>query len=100
MHKKHRLKDTINLDPRTDGWFLMSSPFPTLAIVASYIYFVKSLGPKLMKDVPAFDLKSVIIIYNIFQVLFSTYIVVKVYEYVKLNLNSRYSSVIYLNSGI
>lgn len=28
-------------DPRTTDWFLMSSPFPTIAISLSYAYFVK-----------------------------------------------------------
>lgn len=65
-------------DTRVDGWFLMSSPFPTLAIVATYIYFVKSLGPRLMKDRQPFELKKAIIIYNIIQVTWSIYMVYKV----------------------
>lgn len=28
-------------DPRTRDWFLMSSPFPTIAISLFYAYFVK-----------------------------------------------------------
>lgn len=28
-------------DPRTRDWFLMSSPFPTIAISLTYAYFVK-----------------------------------------------------------
>jgi len=64
-------------DPRVDGWFLMSSPFYTLAICASYIYFVKSLGPKLMRDRKPFELRTPIIIYNIVQVVFSIYLVYK-----------------------
>jgi len=67
-----------NRDPRVDGWFLMSSPFPTLVICACYIYFVKSLGPKLMRDRPAFELRTAIIVYNVIQVVFSIYIVYKV----------------------
>ena len=53
----------------------MSSPFPTLFIVAFYIYFVKSLGPRWMKDRPAYELKTAIIIYNAIQVLFSVWLV-------------------------
>ena len=56
----------------------MSSPFPTLALCACYIYFVKVLGPRWMKDRPAYELKSAIIIYNLVQVLFSVYLVYKV----------------------
>ncbi len=72
---RRRLGDS---DTRVDGWFLMSSPFPTLAIVATYIYFVKSLGPRLMKDRQPFELKKAIIIYNIIQVTWSIYMVYKV----------------------
>ena len=62
-----------------DGYWLMSSPFPTMIICAFYVYFVKSLGPRLMKDREPFDLKKTIIVYNIIQVVLSIYIVYKVY---------------------
>ncbi|XP_046444486.1 elongation of very long chain fatty acids protein-like [Daphnia pulex] len=64
-------------DPRVDGWFLMSSPVPTLIICSCYIYFVKSLGPRLMRDRKPFELRSAIIIYNVIQVLASIYLVYK-----------------------
>merc|ERR1712137_1399500 len=55
-------------DPRVDNWFLMSSPFYTLGICACYIYFVKSLGPRLMRDREPMDLKkTIIIIYLIYK---------------------------------
>jgi elongation of very long chain fatty acids protein 7 len=66
------------IDPRVDGWFLMSSPFPTLLICSCYIYFVKSLGPRLMRDRKPFELRSAIIIYNVIQVVASIYLVYKV----------------------
>ena len=56
----------------------MDSPFPVTAICIFYIYFVKSLGPRLMKDRPAFDLKKTIVAYNIIQVAVSIWIVYKV----------------------
>ena len=61
-----------------DSFYLMSSPLPTLLICAGYIYFVKYLGPRLMRDRPPFELKNVIIVYNIIQIVFSTYLVYKV----------------------
>lgn len=64
-------------DPRVDGWLLMSSPFPTLLICAAYIYFVKSLGPRLMKNRAPFELRKTIIAYNVVQVVFSIWIVYK-----------------------
>lgn len=56
----------------------MSSPFPTLLLCASYIYFVKSLGPRLMKNRAPFELRKTIIAYNVIQVVFSIWIVYKV----------------------
>lgn len=56
----------------------MSSPFYTLGICACYIYFVKSLGPRLMRDREPMDLKKTIIAYNFVQVVASIYLIYKV----------------------
>ncbi|XP_014478534.1 PREDICTED: elongation of very long chain fatty acids protein AAEL008004-like [Dinoponera quadriceps] len=61
-------------DPRVNNWFLMSSPFPTLTICLFYAYFVKVLGPKLMENRKPFDLRRVMIWYNLFQVIFSSWL--------------------------
>ncbi|XP_017798328.1 PREDICTED: elongation of very long chain fatty acids protein AAEL008004-like [Habropoda laboriosa] len=61
-------------DPRVNNWAMMSSPFPTLAICLSYVYFVKVLGPKLMENRKPFDLRRVMIFYNLFQVIFSAWL--------------------------
>lgn len=52
----------------------MHSPFPTLFICLSYIYVVKVLGPKLMENRKPFELKKVLIAYNLFQVVFSAWL--------------------------
>ncbi|XP_054274145.1 elongation of very long chain fatty acids protein AAEL008004-like isoform X2 [Macrosteles quadrilineatus] len=61
-------------DPRTNNWLLMSSPFPTLAICLSYVYLVKVLGPRLMENRKPFELRNVLIGYNLFQVIFSSWL--------------------------
>lgn len=61
-------------DPRTANWPLMSSPFPTLAICLSYVYFVKVLGPRLMENRKPFQFKNTLIVYNLFQVIFSAWL--------------------------
>lgn len=61
-------------DQRVKDLPLMSSPFPTLFICLSYAYFVKVLGPKLMENRKPFQLRYVLIGYNLFQVLFSFYL--------------------------
>lgn len=37
-------------DPRVKDWFLMSSPFPTIAISLTYAYFVK-VSHQICKDI-------------------------------------------------
>lgn len=65
-------------DPRVDGWFLMSSPLPQTIILLSYIYFVTSLGPRLMENRKPFSLKPVLIVYNFSSVALSSYMVYEV----------------------
>ncbi|XP_022836081.1 elongation of very long chain fatty acids protein AAEL008004-like isoform X2 [Spodoptera litura] len=61
-------------DPRTNPWFLMSSPFPTLLICLSYVYLVKVLGPRFMENRKPYELKNVLILYNFLQVVFSAWL--------------------------
>ena len=70
----------------------MSSPWPTMIICSVYIYFVKFLGPRLMKDRPAFELKGPIIVYNALQVIVSTYLVYGVNEksFIKKEINKNW----------
>ncbi|CAG2114260.1 unnamed protein product [Medioppia subpectinata] len=61
-------------DPRSASWpFFRGGPWSTLAIIASYLYFVKVFGPELMKGRNAFDLKKIILIYNVFMVMISVW---------------------------
>ncbi|XP_014237291.1 elongation of very long chain fatty acids protein AAEL008004-like isoform X3 [Trichogramma pretiosum] len=69
----HEILNT-HADKRTTNWLLMSSPFPTLLICLSYVYLVKVLGPKLMENRKPFQLKNVLIAYNLFQVIFSAWL--------------------------
>ncbi|XP_011175003.1 elongation of very long chain fatty acids protein [Solenopsis invicta] len=61
-------------DPRTHEWFLVSSPGPILTIIATYIYFCVSAGPRYMKDKKPYELRNTLIIYNFIQVLLSFYL--------------------------
>nr|CAD7400204.1 unnamed protein product [Timema poppensis] len=74
-HVKNVHKDVDDVpDPRTNHWPLMSSPFPTLAICLSYVYLTKFAGPKLMENRKPFELRNVLIAYNLFQVIFSSWL--------------------------
>ncbi|VDI24187.1 elongation of very long chain fatty acids protein 7 [Mytilus galloprovincialis] len=61
-----------NADPRVDGWFMMSTPWPGLVICLLYLAFVK-MGPTIMADRKPVELKKVLLVYNIGMVGLSTY---------------------------
>ncbi len=65
-------------DRRVDGWFLLDSPLPTIAICMTYVYLVKVWGPNYMRDRKPLNISKFLIWYNAFQVLLSTYIFVQV----------------------
>lgn len=58
-------------DPRADSFPLMSSVWPTVLLCLGYVYLVKVAGPRFMKDRPAYEIKGIIVAYNLFQTLFS-----------------------------
>ena len=68
------------IDPRVNDWSMMSSPFPTMALCVFYAYFSKSLGPRLMANRKPLDLRKILVYYNLFQTIFSTWIFYEVYN--------------------
>ena len=64
-------------DPRVADWFLMQSPLPTIALIIIYLTIV-NIGPRLMKNRKPFDLKPILVVYNLFLVGLSAYIVFEV----------------------
>lgn len=62
-------------DPRTRDWFLVGSPGVVLTILVSYLYFCTSAGPRYMKNRKPYDLKFVMMLYNVVQVVVSTWLV-------------------------
>lgn len=75
-------------DPRVNDWAMMSSPVPTLLICLFYAYFSTVIGPKLMENRKPFDLRNVLIYYNLAQTLFSAWIF---YEYLMSGWWGSYS---------
>ena len=61
-------------DKRVDDWLFMSSPWPTITLCVIYWYCCIVLGPTVMKNRPAFELKIPMQIYNVAQVIISAYI--------------------------
>ncbi|XP_062409759.1 elongation of very long chain fatty acids protein 7-like [Sardina pilchardus] len=75
-------------DPRVGDWPLMSSPVPQTMIIASYIYFVTTLGPRIMENRKPFDLKKPMIVYNFSIVGLSLYLI---YEFLMSGWANGYS---------
>lgn len=46
-----------------------------MIIIASYIYFCLFAGPRYMKDKKPYELRFVLVLYNVIQVLLSIYLV-------------------------
>lgn len=56
----------------------MQSPFLVMGILLAYVYFVLSLGPRLMANRKPLNLKKFMVLYNFFLVGLSLYIVYEV----------------------
>lgn len=59
-------------DPRTATWPFMSTPWSTLGLVFLYVMIV-IIGPRIMKNRDAFDIKWFLVLYNFGLVLLSLY---------------------------
>ncbi|KAL1116860.1 hypothetical protein AAG570_005329 [Ranatra chinensis] len=62
-------------DPRTNDWPLLTSPLPGLGIIGFYLYFVTSLGPRMMANRKPYNLNNILVVYNALQVALSSWIV-------------------------
>jgi hypothetical protein len=65
-------------DPRTEDWLLVGSTWNAVAVLGAYVYFVKHLGPSLMKNRPAFKLDGMMKAYNLLQIAYNTYMLIGV----------------------
>ena len=52
----------------------MSSPWPTVALCVLYYYIVRVAGPRFMKDREPLNIQNLVVVYNLFQTLFSIWI--------------------------
>jgi hypothetical protein len=69
-----------NRDPRVDDWTLMSSIWPTVGICLGYVFLMKWVGPMYMKERPAYQVKELMMVYNILQIVFSGWVFIECYK--------------------
>ncbi|XP_034242385.1 elongation of very long chain fatty acids protein 7-like [Thrips palmi] len=62
-------------DPRTSEWFMVGGPANVALLLTAYLYFVLSLGPRLMEHRKPFNLDKIMIVYNALQVVASLHVV-------------------------
>ncbi|XP_011883080.1 PREDICTED: elongation of very long chain fatty acids protein AAEL008004-like [Vollenhovia emeryi] len=65
--------------PVSRDWFV-SSPFPLLLLTVGYLYFVLYAGPRYMKNRTPFKLRTVILIYDLIQILANLWLLKQQYE--------------------
>lgn len=70
-------KPSFISDPIMDSWPLFRSPFPVLSILAFYVIFVLYLGPKYMKQRKPYDLKWIIRVFNVCQIVHNIYMIIR-----------------------
>lgn len=63
-----------------DDWLFMKSPVPIVSILMFYLYFVLSLGPRLMEHKKPFEMKWLMVGYNAYQVLFCTWLCAQAFQ--------------------
>jgi hypothetical protein len=56
----------------------MLSPFPVIAILAGYLYFVLNYGPKFMENRKAYNINTIVKYYNLVQVGLCLYLSIEV----------------------
>ena len=71
-----------DIDDRVKAWLLVYSPWPTISLCLAYVTMCY-LGPMVMNNRPAFDLKPLLVIYNFTMVVVSGYVCVEVCIYTK-----------------
>ncbi|KAB0795323.1 hypothetical protein PPYR_12162 [Photinus pyralis] len=69
LAKYYRIAFEDWADPRVENFLFMKSPFPVIAILVFYMYFVFKLGPKLMKNRRPFKINRILVIYNAIQII-------------------------------
>uniref|UniRef100_A0A4X2LMR9 Elongation of very long chain fatty acids protein n=1 Tax=Vombatus ursinus TaxID=29139 RepID=A0A4X2LMR9_VOMUR len=77
-------------DPRLQGYPLMDTPLLMTSILVAYVYFVLSLGPRLMANRKPFQLRGFMVIYNFSLVALSLYIVYEMVRVAWLFLFSKF----------
>lgn len=67
-------------DPRTSDWKTLSPSFIVI-LIGGYLYMAKVWGPQFMKNRKAYELRGIIRIYNLFQIVSNIYFLHRIIYY-------------------
>ncbi|KAF4532049.1 hypothetical protein B566_EDAN015575 [Ephemera danica] len=73
-HGNYKSNFRLHVDPRTNDWPFIASPWPGLGILAFYLIFCLRLGPWLMQNRKPFRLNRLLVVYNFVQVCASVWL--------------------------
>ncbi|XP_068084874.1 very long chain fatty acid elongase 7 [Anabrus simplex] len=65
-------------DPRSTNWLPVSSPLFCVAVIVIYVKFATNWGPRFMQSLEPFQLKRIIIVYNISQIILNLLLAYKI----------------------
>lgn len=66
-----------HVGPVVDNWYLFSSPLPIISVLITYLILVKYVGPRYMKDRKAYDLLWAIRIFNLVQIGYNLFMIIR-----------------------
>lgn len=61
------------IDPRNHEFLLVRSPLSVLMLLGAYLLFVQRIGPQFMSHRKPYQLRSILLTYNLLQVIFNFY---------------------------
>ncbi|XP_046658742.1 elongation of very long chain fatty acids protein 4-like [Homalodisca vitripennis] len=71
-HSEDDLTNLLGADIITKDWILMNSPVPIVVIIGIYLVIILKIGPAYMDKREPYDMKTVMRLYNIFQVIYNS----------------------------
>ncbi|XP_025416892.1 elongation of very long chain fatty acids protein 4-like [Sipha flava] len=73
------INQELKFDEVADSWVFMRTPWPMFIILAAYLLFVLKLGPNMMKNREPYNIKHIMMIYNLAQTAYNIYIISAVF---------------------
>uniref|UniRef100_T1INI1 Elongation of very long chain fatty acids protein n=1 Tax=Strigamia maritima TaxID=126957 RepID=T1INI1_STRMM len=76
LHKASEVYEHVwdQRDKRMDKYFVLSSPLVVIALCSFYIIFSLYLGPRWMKNRPPYNIKPLVVVFNVLMIVLNAYL--------------------------